>query len=105
MAGKRAEGLREMMFFIELYTLNRAWNGLSDEELRWEPMPGSWSVGPVGQCRTPTPVLVEGWAVDFDAGLAGSSATEPLTSISWLFWHVGSNAGTGGRARLPGGIA
>ena len=91
MAGKRAEGLLEMMFFIEKFTLNRAWNGLSDEELTWEPMPGSWTVGPVEQCRTPTPFLVEGWAVDFDAGLA--AATVPLTSIAWLFWHVGSMPG------------
>jgi hypothetical protein len=31
MAGKRAQGLLEMMFFIEMSTLNPAWNGLSDE--------------------------------------------------------------------------
>ena len=101
MAAKRAEGLREMMFFIEMYTLNRAWNGLSDEELRWEPMPGSWTVGPVEQCRTPTPFLVERWAVDFDAGLA--AGTEPLTSIAWLFWHVGSMPGRAAELDFLGG--
>ena len=101
MAGKRAEGLLEMMLFIEMFTLNRAWNGLSDEELLWEPMPGSWTVRPVEQCRTPTPFLVEGWAVDFDAGLAAT--TEPLTSIAWLFWHVGSMPGRAAELDFLGG--
>ena len=93
-AGKRAEGLLEMMLFIELYTLNRAWNGLTDEELLWEPMPGSWSVQPRDKCLTPTPFVVGEWAADFDADLAWAAsegkAIEPLTSIAWLFWHVGS---------------
>ena len=34
------------------------------------------------------------WAADFDADLAWAAsegkAIEPLTSIAWLFWHVGS---------------
>ena len=47
-----------MMFFIELFTLNRAWKGLTDDELLWEPMPGSWSVRPVEECRTATPFVV-----------------------------------------------
>ncbi len=34
-----------MMLFIELYTLNRAWNGLTDDELLWEPMPGPMGTG------------------------------------------------------------
>jgi hypothetical protein len=36
-AGKRAETMLEMMLFIEMYTLNRAWDGLTDAELMWEP--------------------------------------------------------------------
>lgn len=86
-----------MMLFIEMFTLSRAWNGLSDEELMWDPMPDSWSVRLAEECRTATPYKVGSWAVDFDAGLAAAAdegrAIEPLTSIAWLFWHVGSQPG------------
>jgi hypothetical protein len=37
-AEKRAETLLEMMLFIELFTLNRAWKGLTDAELPWDPI-------------------------------------------------------------------
>ena len=93
-AGKRAETLLEMMFFIEMYTLRRAWNGLTDGELMWEPAEGAWSVHPVTESRTATPFITGPLAADFDAGLATAAAEgkaiEPLTSIAWLFWHVGS---------------
>jgi hypothetical protein len=93
-AGKRAEGLLEMMLFIELYTLNRAWSGLTDKELLWDPMPGAWTVQPRDKCQTATPFVVGAWTADFDADLAAAAvlgkAIEPLTSIAWLFWHVGS---------------
>ena len=83
-----------MMFFIEMYTLRRAWNGLTDGELMWEPAEGAWSVHPVTESRTATPFITGPLAADFDAGLATAAAEgkaiEPLTSIAWLFWHVGS---------------
>jgi hypothetical protein len=86
-----------MMLFIELYTLNRAWNGLTDEELLWDPMPGAWTVHPRDECQTATPFVVGAWAADFDADLAAAAnqgkAIEPLTSIAWLFWHVSSQPG------------
>ena len=107
MAEKRAETLLEMMFFIELFTLNRAWKGLTDDELLWEPMPGSWSVRPVEECRTATPFVVGTWAADFDAeramATAEGTATEPLTSIVWLFWHVGSQPGRTAQLDFLGG--
>ena len=37
MAGKRAQTLLDSMLFIELYTLNRAWTDLTDDEMFWEP--------------------------------------------------------------------
>jgi hypothetical protein len=107
MAEKRAETLLEMMLFIELFTLNRAWTGLTDDELLWEPMPGSWSVRPVEECRTATPFVAGVWAADFDAdlavGAAGGTAVEPLTSIAWLFWHVGSQPGRTAQLDFLGG--
>jgi hypothetical protein len=105
--GKRAEGLLEMMLFIELYTLNRAWNGLTDEELLWDPMPGAWTVHPRDECQTATPFVVGVWAADFDADLAAAAnqgkAVGPLTSIAWLFWHVGSQPGQTAELDFLGG--
>lgn len=101
MAGRRAQTLLEMMHFIERFTLNRAWNGLMDDELLWEPMSGCWTVRPVEESQTATPFVVGAWVADFDAALA--PATEPLTSIAWLFWHVGSMPGRTAQLDFLGG--
>jgi hypothetical protein len=94
MAGKRAETLLDTMRFIERFTLDRAWTDLTDQELFWEPLAGSWGVRRRSECRTPTPFGDGEWVVDFDfniAGAAGEGETmEPLTTIGWLLWHVGS---------------
>jgi hypothetical protein len=86
-----------MMLLIELFTLNRAWKGLTDDEFLWEPMPGSWSVRPVEQGETPTPFIVVQWAADFDADPAAAGADgkamEPLTSIAWLSGTSGHRQG------------
>ena len=99
----RCETLAEMMFFIERFTLTRAWNGLTDDEFLWEPMPGCWTVRPVEETRTPTPFVVGAWAADFDASLAAPSDAEPLTSIAWLFWHIGSMPGRTAQLDFLGG--
>jgi DinB superfamily len=103
MAGKRAETLLEMMLYIEMFTLNRAWTGLSDDELMWEPAAGSWSVRPVEQSWSATPFVVDGWVADFDVGMVGVVGEEPLTSIGWLFWHVGSVPGRTAELDIFGG--
>ena len=52
--------------------------GLSDEEYRWEPVPGMWSVRPV-----------EGrWVVEDDPGAAPPT---PVTTIAWRLWHIASS--------------
>ena len=85
------------MFFIEQFTLNRALHGLRDEELFWEPMPGAWSIRPVEECRTTTPFIIGEWAADMDSEVAlsadGITTVEPMTTIGWLLWHVGSMPG------------
>ena len=103
MPGKRAATLLEMMFFIEMFTLNRAWNGLTDDELMWEPTEGAWTVGPVAECRTPTPFVTGTMAADFDVAVVGDRSMEPLTSIAWLFWHVGSMPGRAAELDFFGG--
>ena len=70
MAGKRAESLLELMYFIERFTLNRAWTGLTDDELFWEPAPGSWSIRPAAECRTATPFVISDWIADMDSNEA-----------------------------------
>lgn len=83
-----------MMLFIEMFTLNRAWDRLTDDEMHWEPLPGSWGVHPASEVRTATPFVTGAWAVDFDSDLAAAAdegrASEPLTTIAWLMWHIGS---------------
>ena len=96
-----------MMLFIEMYTLGRAWNGLTDDELMWEPTENSWTVRPVTESRTATPFVTGSLAADFDADLAMAAgegkAIEPMTSIAWLFWHVGSQPGRAAELDVFGG--
>jgi hypothetical protein len=85
------------MLFIEMYTLTRAWTDLTDEEFFWEPLPGCWSVRQRRECLTPTPFGKEDWMADFHADLAERAArgeaTEPLTTVAWLMWHIASMPG------------
>ena len=80
-----------------MYTLNRAWKDLTDDEFFWEPLPHCWSVRRRGECLTPTPFGDEDWVADFDADLAERAgrgeATEPLTTVAWLMWHMASMPG------------
>jgi hypothetical protein len=96
-----------MMLFIEMFTLNRAWSDLGEDEFFWEPVPGSWSVRRRDGCRTPNPFGTGDWVVDFDGAIAGaaveSRAIEPLTTIAWLFWHVGSMPGRAADLDFLGG--
>jgi len=85
---------------MEWFTLDRAWRDLADDELFFEPVPGSWGVRRRGDCRTATPFGEGEWVVDFDAAIAMAAgegkAIEPITTIGWLLWHIGS---------LPGRLA
>ena len=42
MAGKRAGTLLALMERMQLFTLNRVWTELSDDEFFWEPVDGVW---------------------------------------------------------------
>jgi hypothetical protein len=96
-----------MMLFIEMFTLNRAWNGLTDDELLWEPTDTTWSVRPLAESRTATPFVSGSLVADFDVavveGAIEGNAVEPLTSIAWLFWHVGSQPGRAAELDIFGG--
>jgi hypothetical protein len=51
-------------------------DGLTDDEYRWEPVPGCWSVRPVG----------DGWQAD---QRVPPPEPEPVTTIAWRTWHIG----------------
>jgi DinB superfamily len=104
---KRADTLLQTMQFIEWFTLNRAWDGLSDEELFWEPVAGSWGVRRRAECQTATPFGDGEWVIDFDDYLTRAAdrgeATEPMTTIGWLMWHIGSMPGRVAQLDFLGG--
>jgi DinB superfamily len=92
---------------IECFTLQRVWTDLTDDELFWEPVPRSWGIRRRGDCDTPTPFGDGNWVTDFDvklvvAALSGK-AIEPLTTIGWLLWHIGSMPGRAAQLDLFGG--
>ena len=92
------------MLFIEMFTLNRAWSDLSQDEFFWEPVAGSWSVRRRDECRTPNPFGTGDWVVDLDDAIAvEGKGFEPLTTIAWLFWHFGSMAGRAAELDFLGG--
>jgi len=54
----------------------RRLEGLTDEELRWEPVPGCWSIRQ----------LPDGtWAAD---GVRPSPDPAPFTTVGWRLWHL-----------------
>src|SRR5262249_632881 len=98
MAGKRAETLLEMMLFIEMYTLRRAWTDLTDDELLCEPTQAAWTVHRAAHHRTPQPFVNGDLAAAFEF-----VAVEPLPPIAWLFWHAGSQPGRAAELDFFGG--
>jgi DinB superfamily len=90
MAGKRADTLLALMGPIEHFTLARAWRDLTDDEFFWEPFTTTWSIRRQGQCRTPNPFGVGEWVADF---AIPEPAPVPMTTIAWLYWHIGSMPG------------
>lgn len=98
--GKRADTLLEHMGRIERFTLGRVWDDLTDDELFFEPIPDMWSVRRRDECQTDMPFGIGEWVVDF--GRWGD-APEPMTTIAWLLWHMGSLPGRAVETELFGG--
>jgi len=57
--------------------------GLTDDEYRWEPVPGCWSVRPDGN---------GGWAPDLapDGSSFSQADPSPFTTLAWRLWHLGA---------------
>jgi hypothetical protein len=90
MTGKRAGPLLELMEQIERFTLDRAWDHLTDDEFFWEPFATSWSIRRAGECTTPDPFGAGDWRADF---AIPEPDPVPMTTIAWLYWHIGSLPG------------
>lgn len=59
--------------------------GMTDEEYRWEPVPGAWSVRPRGTAITPMAAGAGDMVIDW-AYPAPTPA--PVTTIAWRLGHV-----------------
>ncbi|HEX4829515.1 MAG TPA: DinB family protein [Trebonia sp.] len=90
MTGKRAGPLLELMDQTERFTLARAWTRLTDDEFFWEPSPAAWSIRRQGQCPTPDPFGAGEWVADY---AIPEPDPVPITTIAWLYWHIGSVPG------------
>ncbi len=69
--------------------------GLTDEELHWEPVPGCWGVRPRGDATSSHAAGGGDWVIDF---AFPEPAPPPVTTIAWRLWHVIEGV-LGGRAR------
>jgi hypothetical protein len=68
------------------WDLDRHLEGLTDEELCWEPAPRACSVRPVGSAVSPAPIGQGDVRLDF--GFDSVDATPPLRTIAWLVGHL-----------------
>jgi hypothetical protein len=59
--------------------------GVTDDEYRWEPVPGSWSIHRRGENPTPDPYGKGDWLIDWDRG---HPRPEPVTTIAWRIGHL-----------------
>ena len=59
--------------------------GLTDDEYRWEPVPGCWSVRPRGQSRSGRPAGGGDWVMDFDSP---APDPPPFTTLAWRLCHL-----------------
>ncbi|MFJ8164886.1 DinB family protein [Streptomyces sp. NPDC096136] len=60
-------------------------DGLSDDELFWEPVPDCWSVRPRGGGTDPVGGLSGGFAIDW---ARPEPVPAPVTTIAWRLAHV-----------------
>jgi DinB superfamily len=60
-------------------------DGLTDEEYRWEPVPGAWNVRPRGTSTAPISAGAGAFTVDFAMPEPDPS---PVTTIAWRIGHL-----------------
>src|SRR5437867_1831088 len=60
-------------------------NGLTDEEYRWEPVPGAWNVRPRGTGTAPVAAGAGEFTIDF---AMPEPDPPPVTTIAWRLGHI-----------------
>jgi hypothetical protein len=109
MTEKRAEALLTWMSLVDMYTLTRAFDGLTQEEFDWEPHEGAWGVRRRDACPTADPHGADGseWVVDNDTAIVEAAfhgkTIEPMTTIGWLLNHFGAAPGLAADLEIVGG--
>lgn len=67
------------------HQLRPRFDGLTDEEYRWEPVPGCWSVRPRGESRAPVQAGSGAFTIDF---AIPEPEPAPVTTIAWRLGHL-----------------
>jgi hypothetical protein len=107
--GPRADVLLNTMLVIDMFTLGRALQGLTQEEFEWEPHPGAWGIRRRDQCTTPNATGTDGsaWVSDDDWAVAAAhdrgEIAGPMTTIGWLLNHFGAAPGAVAELTILGG--
>jgi hypothetical protein len=60
-------------------------DGMTDEEYRWEPVPGAWNVRPRGTGTAPVSAGTGEFTIDFAFPQPGPA---PVTTIAWRLGHI-----------------
>src|ERR1022692_1357253 len=60
-------------------------DGLTDDEYRWEPVPGAWNVRPRGTSSAPISVGAGEFTIDF---AMPQPDPPPVTTIAWRIGHI-----------------
>jgi hypothetical protein len=60
-------------------------DGLTDEEYRWEPVPGAWNVRPRGTSAAPIAAGSGEFTIDF---AIPEPTPAPVTTIAWRIGHI-----------------
>jgi hypothetical protein len=60
-------------------------DGLTDDEYRWEPAPGAWSVRPRADATTSMAAGTGDWVIDFELP---EPSPAPVTTIAWRLAHL-----------------
>jgi hypothetical protein len=60
-------------------------DGLTDDEYRWEPVPGAWNVRPRGTSTAPISVGTGDFTIDF---AMPQPDPPPVTTIAWRIGHI-----------------
>lgn len=59
--------------------------GLTDDELHWEPVPGCWGIRRRHEARTPMAAGAGEWVADF---ASPEPEPAPVTTIAWRLGHI-----------------